>query len=92
MNRSGQTTRLIDQAVQSLFDKSELFLLRKSILQRSGSIVKNGLPVFIDPDHKMSNRAQQDFIYRVMRRLESEHSGSIEFAKTSKDYIHIKTK
>lgn len=91
MKRSGQTTRLIDKAIQEFFNKGQLFLLKKTALRRSGSLIPNGHSLFIDPDHLMSNRAQEDFIYRVMKRLEFEHSGSHKIKTINKDYIHVIT-
>lgn len=89
MRRSGQTTRLIDQSIQELFNKGKLFLLKKNALRRSAGIVPVGQTLFIDPDHMMSNRAQEEFIYRVLKRLESEHKGSHKIKTISKDYIHV---
>lgn len=92
IKKSGQTTRLIDNAIQHLFKNSNLYLLKKNAIKRSNSIVPNNCFVFIDPDHKMSNQAQQNFIYRVLKRLESEHSESHKIKTISKDYIHVVTK
>jgi hypothetical protein len=89
MIHSGQTTRLIDQAVQVLFNSGGLYLVKKNALRRSSSIVPNGQTLFIDPDHMMSNRAQENFIYRVMKRLEAEHHGSHKIKTINKDYIHV---
>jgi len=89
MRRSGQTTRLIDDAVQELFTKGELFLLRKNAISKSSSIVTKTATVFVDPDHRMGNQAQNDFVYRAMRRLEFEHRGSHKIKKLAVDYIHI---
>jgi len=89
MRRSGQTTRLIDQAVQELFKKGQLFLLRKAALNRSRSIVPENSDLLVDPDHRMSNQAQNNFVYRVMKRLEAEHYGSHKIKTMTVDYIHI---
>lgn len=90
MVKSGETTRLIDKAVQFLFKKGELFLLKKNALKRYLSIVPSEEYLFVDPDHKMSNQSQCDFIYRVVKRLEAEHEGSFKIVRVSKEYIHIK--
>lgn len=91
MRRTGKTTRLIDQAIQSLFANGQLYLLRKHALGKFRNIIKDGSTLFVDPDHKMSNMAQNDFVYKVMKRLEFEHTEGYT-AKTDRDYIHIKTK
>jgi hypothetical protein len=91
MRQTGKTTRLIDQAIQSLFANNQLYLLRKHALGKFRNIIKDGSTLFVDPDHKMSNMAQNDFIYRVMKRLEFEHFGTYIMIP-NKDYIHIKTK
>jgi hypothetical protein len=91
MRASGQTTRLIDSAIQQLFNTKHLYLLKKQALRRSISIIPAGAMLFVDPDHKMSNQAQQNFIYRVLKRLESEHYGSHKIKTISKDYIHVIT-
>lgn len=89
MRRSGQTTRLIDQAIQHLFTNRQLYLLKKSALSKANYFLPEKETLFVDPDHKMCNQAQQNFIYRVMKRLESEHLGSHKIKTISKDYIHV---
>jgi len=91
MRASGQTTRLIDEAVQHLFNTGQLFLLKKTALNKQRSFIPEGGLLFVDPDHRMSNQAQNNFIYRVMKRLEFEHSGSHKIKTISKDYIHVIT-
>ena len=70
MRCSGQTTRLIDEAIQYLFTNGSIFLLKKSGLKRSNYFLTEKEKLFVDPDHRMSNLAQEDFVYRVMKRLE----------------------
>ena len=89
MRRSGKTTRMIDEAVQYLFEKGELYLFKKCGFKNAVRTLTNHQKLFVDPDHKMSNQAQQDFIYRVMKRLEVEHNGSHKIKTMSKDYIHV---
>lgn len=86
---SGKTTRLVDNAIQHLFKNSNLYLLKKNAIKRSNSIVPNGSFVFIDPDHKMCNQAQQEFIYRVLKRLEAEHYSTHKIKTINRDYIHV---
>lgn len=88
MKRSGQTTRLIDSAIQSLFEKGELFLFKKCGLKKASLVLKN-TPFFLDPDHRGNNMVQNDFVYRVMKRLESEHLLSHKIKAINKDYIHV---
>ena len=91
MRRTGKTTRLIDQAIQSLFANDQLYLLKKQAISKFRNIIKDGSTLFVDPDHRMSNQAQQNFIYRVMKRLEFEHKGSHKIKTINKDYIHVIT-
>ncbi len=91
MSRSGQTTRLIDAAIQSLFEKGELILFRKNGLSKANAVLK-GLPLFVDPDHTGTNMAQNDFVYRVLKRLESEHKNCYTTNMQHSNYIHIKLK
>lgn len=87
--RSGQTTRIIDAAIKELFTKGELYLLKKTAFYKNRSVTPAGKTQFVDPDHKMSNQAQYDFIYRVMKRLEAEHKGFHKIKTINKDYIHV---
>ncbi|MBC7845544.1 MAG: hypothetical protein H7Y10_03530 [Flavobacterium sp.] len=89
--RTGKTTRLIDEAIQYLFEKGELYLFKKCGFKIASRSFISSQRIFIDPDHKMANQAQQDFIYRVMKRLEFEHKGSHKIKTMSKDYIHVIT-
>lgn len=91
MRRSGETTRMIDEAVQYLFENGELYLFKKCGFKIASRNHIDSQKIFVDPDHKMSNQAQQDFIYRVMKRLEAEHNGSHKIKTMSKDYIHVIT-
>ena len=45
--------------------------------------------LFVDTDHRMSNLAQEDFVYRVMKRLESEHNSTHKIKTINRDYIHV---
>ena len=89
MRCSGQTTRLIDEAIQYLFTNGKIYLLKKTALNKANYFLPEKEKLFVDPDHRMSNQAQQNFIYRVMKRLESEHYGSHKIKTISKDYIHV---
>ena len=91
MRQTGKTTRLTDQAIQSLFANDQLYLLKKQAISKFRTIIKDGSTLFVDPDHRMNNQAQYDFIYRVMKRLEVEHEGRYKLKTVSKDYIHVIT-
>jgi hypothetical protein len=89
MRASGQTTRLIDEAIQYLFTKGQIYLLKKTALSKANYFLPEKEKLFVDPDHKGNNIAQNNFIYRVMKRLEFEHSESHKIKTISKDYIHV---
>ena len=89
MRCSGQTTRLIDEAIQYLFTNGSIFLLKKSGLKRSNYFLPEKEKLFVDPDHRMSNLAQEDFVYRVMKRLEAEHYSTHKIKTINRDYIHV---
>ena len=90
--RTGKTTRLIDSAIQYLFKNKQLYLFRKQGISKAKRIIPPGENLFIDPDHSSSNMAQQDFVYRFLRRLEIEHRNSCKIDMQNRDYIHIKIK
>lgn len=92
MRRSGQTTRLIDQAIQYLFTNGQIYLLKKTALSKSSYFLPEKEKLFVDPDHKMANQAQYDFIYHTMKRLEYEHERSFKIHSITKDLIHLKVK
>jgi hypothetical protein len=89
MRASGQTTRLIDEAIQYLFTKGQVYLLKKTALSKANYFLPQKEKLFVDPDHRGNNMAQNNFIYRVLKRLESEHYGSHKIKTISKDYIHV---
>lgn len=91
MRRSGKTTRLIDKSIQYLFEKGQLYLFKKHAIRKTHSEIPDEEIVFIDPDHRSDNLAQNDFVKRVLKRIDSEHSGSVNI-KSNQDYIHIKIK
>jgi len=92
MRATGETTRLIDQAIQYLFEHKQLYLVRKQGISKSARNIPSNETIFIDPGHSGTNMAQQNFIYRVLRRLEIEHALSCKIDMQHRDYIHIKTK
>jgi len=92
MRRSGQTTRLIDEAIQYLFTKGQVYLLKKTALSKANYFLPEKEKLFVDPDHKMANQAQNDFIYLMMKRLEFEHERSFKIISITKDVIHLKVK
>lgn len=78
MRRSGKTTRLVDAAIQALFERGELHLSENHNVKTD----------FLDQDSTPQNRAQREFVDRLMKRLFMEHEGS--FVKKRKaNFIHI---
>lgn len=93
MRRSGKTTRLIDQAVQHLFDKGRV-VVPISGLDNVDRSIRGDDPstdIFFDPDsfnyEEMRSRpiAQRDFAYRLKSRLEIEHPGCFNTQKTGSE-------
>ena len=81
MRRSGKTTRLIDEAIQELFKKGELKL----------SLNYNVKSDFLDRDSTSENRAQRDFVDRLIQRLSIEHRNCCETRKQT-DFVIITLK
>lgn len=66
MRRSGKTTRLIDNTIQKLFTQGMVVI---------------GEAYIKDADAQEHNTAQEDFVKRLLRRLEMEHDGYFEVEK-----------
>lgn len=73
MRRTGKTTRLIDEAIQTLFNDGIICVPKAPIY--SEKINHKRVKVFIDPNHSNMNHAQDYFRARLRRRLEIEHEG-----------------
>ena len=82
--RIGKTTRLIDEAVQELFNngvvwiptsKEAELLLGEDGKRGINDLVWSNKIKFIDPDHKSGNKVQDNFRERFKKRLYSEHIG-----------------
>ena len=82
--RTGKTTRAIDKAVQTLFEKEELLLYRKIDRIRPKDLYISP----IAPDANDHNMAQEFFVARLMKRLDSEHVGRFK-AEFKGNYLHI---
>lgn len=80
--RIGKTTRLVDQAIQYLFEKGELALCYGRRTDES---------IFIDPDHEDRNMAQERFIAVLMKRIRSEHKSFVEI-EVERACINFKVK
>jgi hypothetical protein len=84
MRRSGKTTRLIDQAVQHLFEHGYIrILLNHEIFsdvldKRYTKEQQLFLVRFIDQDALPDNRAQLHFLQALSSRLAYEHGYSVE--------------
>lgn len=84
MRQSGKTTRLVDAAVQYLFEHGYIKILTNFEIFNQ-KFMRGYRPEqvdmflrFIDPDTRPDNRAQQYFIEALDRRLASEHGGITE--------------
>ena len=85
MRRSGETTRLIDIAVQMLFTDGEITIPTATDLYFNDGW-RRGLSaeqiqkrmILIDPDSYRTNRAQEFFFRSLTRRLNTEHYGMFE--------------
>lgn len=74
MRRSGETTRLVDEAIQHLF-KVGVAVVPNSIPRLNrGFLLGNSSNVFIDPDSESDNEAQLELARRIYARLNLEHT------------------
>jgi len=88
MRRTGKTTRLIDEAVQMLFNDGEITVLNNYQLFDKAEKWKRGFKDeqinarlrLIDPDARKDNKAQFYFYEALKRRLYTEHYGAFEEA------------
>ena len=80
MRRSGKTTRMVDEAIQHLFNNKNINL-HLTIFGKSD---------FVDVDAERHNLAQKYFIDMLIKRLENEHRGAFKIDK-NKDSISITT-
>lgn len=94
MRRSGKTTRLIDQAVQHLFEHGYIRILMNSEIYRE-DFYRSFKPEqiehfkkFIDPDATPDNRAQIHFVEALSHRLAYEHGNAVE--RISKTEFKVK--
>jgi hypothetical protein len=84
MRRSGKTTRLIDKAVQHLFEHGYIrVLLNHEIFDNTFDkryTKEQQLPLvkFIDQDALPDNRAQLHFLTALSSRLAYEHGYAVE--------------
>lgn len=82
---TGETTRLVDAAIQHLFKTGALKLFAqddmKNLAKAGRDFNKHQLDVarrFIDPEAQKGNRAQEHFVNIFMMRLSNEHAGTYE--------------
>lgn len=92
MRRTGKTTRLINKAIEDLFEHKIIYIPSSGILFSSvnqDELVTNckKYKTFIEPDVEKGNMAQENFKTRLINRLVLEHNGQFE---VSKDFIEIK--
>lgn len=82
--RTGKTTRLVDKAIQLLFDKGEIMILTNHEIFDREKQWKRGLKKeqieiaeqLIDRDVEKGNKAQEHFFLVLSNRLLHEHYGS----------------
>jgi len=94
MRRSGKTTRLIDGAVQHLFEHGYIRILMNSEIYRE-DFYRGFTPEqvghfkkFIDQDALPDNRAQLHFLTALSSRLAYEHGYAVE--RISKTEFKVK--
>ena len=94
MRRSGKTTRLIDEAIQHLFEHGYIRILMNSEIYRE-DFYRGFKPEqiehfkkFIDPDTLPDNRAQLHFLTALSSRLAYEHGYAVE--RISKTEFKVK--
>lgn len=80
MRRSGKTTRLVDEAIQYLFNN-------KSVNLHITDFSKSD---FVDLDAERHNLAQKYFIDMLIKRLQNEHYGAFKI-NGNKNSISITT-
>ncbi|RDY58019.1 hypothetical protein [Flagellimonas nanhaiensis] len=93
MRRTGKTTRLVDLAIQTLFEKGEIFIAdMKWIESERRGFTSDEIAdrdKFID-EIDASQRIQNHLMSRILKRLESEHHGQFEvngrFIRLKSDY------
>ena len=94
MRRSGKTTRLIDEAVQHLFEHGYIRIPMNSEIYREDfyrgfrSEQIEYFKKFIDPDALPGNRAQLYFLQALSSRLAYEHGYAVE--RISKTEFKVK--
>ena len=94
MRRSGKTTRLIDKAVQHLFEHGYIRIVMNSNIYREdfyrGFTPKQieHFKKFIDPDACPDNKAQLHFVEALSARLAYEHGNTVE--RISKTEFKVK--
>jgi len=83
MRRDGKTTRLINDAIEEMFKKGKICVPLKhpkSIKELKDAMAKDFFKdtktkIFIDEDSKITNSIQKNFRERLVRRLDTEHTG-----------------
>lgn len=92
MRNTGKTTRLIDKAIQHLFETGRLKLLSNNeIFSRNGEGMKGMKEedIFVDHDTGPDNSVQKDFNMRIVDRLTREHAGKFAINKYTKNIVLI---
>lgn len=91
--RIGKTTRLIDDSIQTLFKERQIFIpktiLPEKLFEKGGKYFGK-IPIY-DPSSNKANRAQREFIDRLVGRLIMEHRDYYEIEYDG-EYVLIKAK
>lgn len=83
MRQSGKTTRLVDSAIQHLFENGYIRVLTNHEFY-SNDFLRGFTPEqvsmfakFMDPDSEVHSNAQREFIERLNLRIRIEHLDSV---------------
>lgn len=77
MRATGRTTRMIDNAIQCLFEQGNIIVPSKHIKDENLRSIK--YRIFIDLDSRVGNKAQEHFLKKLLNRLNQEHAGFYNF-------------
>ncbi len=79
MRRSGKTTRLVNEVIETLFKEKIIYIPTSAGINQPSMWEKNRDKFnFIDPDHYKGNMAQNYFISRVIDRVSREHTDQVK--------------
>lgn len=70
---TGKTTRVIDKAIQDLYQYGKLAVPKNKALEDVDFVFKDKTMTAMDPDWRSSPFIQVDLFHRILKRLQSEH-------------------